>query len=120
MNTRPILSCIVALGIALSLPAAAAPEAIDGCVDLGADRTLRHNGAQFLYVRDGEQHYRFGFRDGRCNAMTMTSKLKIATDGKENRVCPGTARLKAKGLTCLVTVAETISAEDYERRLRRR
>jgi hypothetical protein len=119
MPSRSIVSCLFALGIAAALPVVAS-ESVTDCVDLGADRSLRHNGAQFLYVRDGDAHYRFGFRDGRCNAMTMTSKLSIASDGTENRVCPGSAKLKAKGLSCLVTAIEKISAEDYARRLRRR
>ena len=121
MLHRSLTLSFFALAATLAGPAIAAiGEPVEDCIDLSQDRSLRHNGAQFLYVRDGAEHYRLSFRGGRCDPMTMTSKIALSTDATVNRVCPGTARLKARGESCLVTGIEKISAEDHARRLRRR
>lgn len=113
--------CLFALAATLAAPASASlGEPVEDCVDLGEARSLRHNGAQFLYVRDGADHYRLSFRDGRCDPMTMTSKLDLVTDGASNRICPSGTRLKARGRNCMVSGIERISDDDYARRLRRR
>jgi hypothetical protein len=121
MFQRSITFGLILLGVSVAGTAlASAGEPVQECVDLTPERSLRHNGAQFLYVRDGEEHYRLSFRDGRCNVMTMTSKLDLVTGEAENRVCPEGSRVKARGQSCRVTGIERISEQDYARKLRRR
>ena len=121
MNQRSTTVGLILLGLSVAGPTlASVGEPVQDCIELTPERSLRHNGAQFLYVRDGADHYRLSFRDGRCNAMTMTSKLDLVTGEAENRVCPEGSRVKARGQTCRVTGIERISEDDYARKLRRR
>jgi hypothetical protein len=121
MLREPMLAAVIAACALCASPALASNEsAIEECIELGADRALRHNGAQFLYVRDGAEHYRVGFSRGKCNPMTTTSKLSLVTDGTEGRLCPTGTSLRARGISCEVNRVERISGEVYAKRLRRR
>jgi hypothetical protein len=120
LHRCPFASVVVFAAI-LSAPAGASPGAYsEDCIELGSDLSLRHNGAQFLLLRDGTEHYRLAFRDGNCNAMTLTSKLSLVTGEHSDRVCAGSTKLKAKGRSCLVSRVEKISGDDFARHLRRR
>ena len=62
---RHPLAIVVLIGLALSpLQASASDASLEDCIDLGNDAALRHNGAQFLYVRNGGDHYRVAFERG--------------------------------------------------------
>jgi hypothetical protein len=122
MLREPMLAAMIAAAGALcASPVQASDDsAIEECVDLGTDRALRHNGAQFLYVRDGADHYRVGFSRGKCNPMTTTSKLSLVTEGTDGRLCPTGTSLRVRGISCEVNRVERISGEVYAKRLRRR
>lgn len=121
MHRRPLLVAAFLAATAVALPASASTEGpLQDCVDLGADRALRHNGAQFLYVRDGQDHYRVAFARGACNPMTTTSKLSLVTEGSVDRLCPVGTAVRARGINCEVSRVERISGETYAKRLRRR
>lgn len=120
--SRPLLMLsLLALGAAAPLAASAAQgEAVDTCIELSPSHTLHRTGSQFLYVKDGSDHYRLAFTGGACGDMAVTNKFKIDTAGSNDRICPGETRVIARGRHCEVRAVRRIDGDDFARLTRKR
>ena len=112
---RLLLLSLPLIGFA-GAAAAATPSAPDGamsdCVDLGANHEVFRYANQALLIADGDAHYKLSFGSG-CDALTLTSNVDIASDGRPDRLCPQGTRIYAGPRSCTVQSARTISPEDY-------
>lgn len=109
-----ILAVTLAL-CAASTQAMAASDPLADCVDLAADRQAVRSGTQFLAIKDGENYYRVGFSNGSCDALAVSTSVRITTDGANNRLCPQKSQVQTHRDSCAVTKVEHIDAEDYAR-----
>lgn len=94
---------------------AAPADALAECVELAPDYQATRFGSQYLLVKNGETHYRLSFGGGSCDAIAMSSRLKITTEGTANRLCPTGTRVATKNDRCSVRSVEEIRADEYER-----
>jgi hypothetical protein len=121
MIRRSLLTVTLVLGALFSLPALALKgEKVEQCVDLDGGHQLHRSGSQYLYIKNGADHYRLSFQGGRCGPMAVTSKLTIQTGEQNDRICPADTRVMAKGTRCRVNGIERIESEDYARLTRKR
>ncbi|WP_372013658.1 hypothetical protein [Pseudoxanthomonas sp. 10H] len=106
--------CLAALIAGTAFAANAADTtALTDCVDLSANQEIvRGGGAQSMLLRDGDSHYRVGFR-GDCSSLSTASSIEIDTDGTTNRLCPKGTRVKTNRSTCSVGKVESIDAEQF-------
>lgn len=121
MSRSLLMLSVLALGASLPLAASAAQgETIDTCVELSASHSLHRTGSQFLYVKDGSDHYRLSFTGGACGDMAVTNKFRIDTGGANDRICPGETRVVARGRHCQVHAVRRIEGDDFARLTRKR
>lgn len=93
-------------------------QAPPGCVSLSADhKGTRVPGNEQLLLKDGDAHYRVGFRS-HCDAVARSSVIQIETGGRRNQLCPEGTSVRSQNASCSVRSVETISAEEYERQAR--
>lgn len=95
-------------------------EKVTECIDLSAAHDFKRGGSQFLYIADGDDHYRVSFAGGECGEMRSTARLAFKTGATRGRMCPKGSSLWANGLSCRVSGIQKLSAEDYERLTRKR
>ena len=96
-------------------------EPLADCVELSPDYQVARFGSQYLMVKDGDAYYRIAFGGSGCSAITLSSSVKIATDGKANQLCPAASKVKTKRDSCdarEVLRVDEIEYEKYSRRQR--
>lgn len=121
MTRHLLLATLLASGATFSLPAAALKgEQVDQCLELEAGHVLRRSGSQFLYVKNGADHYRVSFVSGQCGQLAVSSKFHVDTDGARDRICPEDTRVMTRGGSCAVGGIQRIEGDDYARLTRRR
>ena len=94
-------------------------EKLTECVDLKTDHEMARFGSQYLLVKDGQDHYRLGF-GGNCSAITLSTQVKISTQGQSNRLCPAATRVTTKRDSCDAREVVRVDAAEYERYARKR
>jgi len=95
-------------------------QPLTDCVELSPDYQVARFGSQYLMVKDGDAHYRIGFGGSGCSAITLSSSVKIATDGKDNQLCPAASKIKTKGNSCDAREVLRVDEIEYEKYARRR
>ena len=105
--------------LAFSVQARQEDEKLTECVDLPAGYELARFGSQYLLVKDGDNYYRLGF-SGSCNAIAMSSIVKISTKGQADRLCPAATRVSTKRDACGVREIVRVDEDEYERYARKR
>jgi hypothetical protein len=93
-------------------------EPLTDCVELSPDYQVARFGSQYLLVKDGDAYYRIGF-GGSCSAITLSSSVKIATDGKDNQLCPAASKVKTKRDSCDAREVLRVDEIEYEKYARR-
>lgn len=93
-------------------------EKLADCVDLPADYQAARFGSQYLLVKDGDNYYRLGF-NGSCSAISLSSSVKISTDGQANRLCPSNTKVSSKRDSCKVREVDRVDQDAYEQYARR-
>lgn len=112
-------SVVVPLAFIMSPLLAMAGEPLSNCVELGNDQQIiRAGGGDQIFLRDGQSHYRLEFARN-CDAVMMTSNIKINSDGQPNRLCPVGTRVRAGTSTCSVETIELISSEEFAKHRQR-
>ncbi|HJS34744.1 MAG TPA: hypothetical protein VJ766_04590 [Pseudoxanthomonas sp.] len=116
MKARQTFPLLLLLTASLAPLLASAGEPVSACVSLGNNQEIVRagNGEQF-YLRDGEAHYRVGFRSS-CDSITITPTVEISTNGEVGQLCPQGTKVKTKRDTCRVHSVEQITAEEFTRR----
>ena len=94
-------------------------EKLTECVDLAATYEATRSGSQYLFVKDGGDHYRLGF-GGSCSAIAMSSSVKISTKGQADRLCPASTRVITKRDMCDVREVVRVDEDEYDRHARKR
>ena len=94
-------------------------QPLTDCVELSPDYQVARFGSQYLMVKNGDAHYRIGFGGSGCSAITLSSSVKIATEGKENRLCPVASKVKTKHDSCDAREVLRIDEIEYEKYARR-
>jgi hypothetical protein len=94
-------------------------QPLTDCVELSADYQVARFGSQYLMVKDGDAHYRIGFGGSGCSAITLSSNVKIATDGKDNQLCPAASKVKTKRDSCAAREVMRVDEAEYEKYARR-
>jgi hypothetical protein len=115
------------LPIALILLAACATAAdakdrnqpLSDCVELSPDYQVARSGSQYLMVKDGDEYYRIGFGGSGCSAITLSSTVKITTDGKDSQLCPAASKVKTKRDSCNAREVLRVDEIEYEKYARR-
>lgn len=102
---------VALLGFATSAHAQQENEKLADCVDLPADYQATRFGSQYLLVKDGDNYYRLGF-NGNCSAISLSSSVKISTEGQANRLCPKETKISTKRDSC--NVREVIRVDEHE------
>ncbi|MDH5834300.1 hypothetical protein [Luteimonas kalidii] len=123
MNTITATLAATVAALLLSAPptSAQAKEAdpITSCVTLSPQHQgTRVSGNQQMLLKDGDAHYRVGFRS-HCDAIARSSAIRIETAGQDNQLCPEGSSVRARNASCAVHSVETIDAEEYTRQARR-
>lgn len=93
-------------------------EKLADCVDLPADYQAARFGSQYLLVKDGDNYYRIGF-NGSCSAISLSSNVKIATQGQVNRLCPNDTKISTKRDSCSASEVVRVDQDEYEKYARR-
>lgn len=93
-------------------------EKLTDCVDLPADYQATRFGSQYLLVKDGDNYYRLGFNGG-CSAISLSSSVKISTDGQANRLCPSNTKVSSKRDSCKVREVDRVDQNAYEQYARK-
>ena len=120
MNSKLAVLTALLAGATACAPARAAPgDALAECVTLSPDHQASRFGTQYLLVKDDSTHYRLGFGGGACDAMAMSARVEIHTDGTPNRLCPSGSEVATKRDTCKVSGVQEITPEQFERYSRR-
>lgn len=95
--------------------AAAASDPLSDCVSLSdGHRGTRGGGDAQLLLKDGDQHYRVAFA-GRCDAIAMSSKVYVRSDGQLNRLCPNGTTVESGRRQCHAKSVDVIDEATYER-----
>ena len=94
-------------------------QPLTNCVELSPDYQVARFGSQYLMVKDGDAHYRIGFGGSGCSAITLSSSVKIATDGKDNQLCPAASKVKTKRNSCDAREVLRVDEIEYEKYARR-
>jgi hypothetical protein len=105
--------------LAFSVQARQENEKLSECVDLPAGYEMARFGSQYLLVKDGDNSYRLGF-SGSCDAIAMSSTVKISTKGQPDRLCPAATRVSTKRDMCGVREVVRIDEDEYDRYARKR
>ena len=95
-------------------------EPLADCVTLSSDHQLQRFGSQYLLVKDGEAYYRIGFGGSGCSAITLSSNLKIATEGQADRLCPADTRVITKRDSCAAREVKRVDENEYAKYVRKR
>jgi len=114
-----ILFFIALSALAFSAQARQENEKLTECVDLPAGYEVARFGSQYLLVKDGDNYYRLGF-GGSCNAIAMSSTVKISTKGQADRLCPAATRVSTKRDACNAREVVRVDEDEYERYARKR
>ena len=102
--------------------AAAASDPLSDCVSLSdGHRGTRggRGGDTQLLLKDGDHHYRVAF-NGRCDAIAMSSKVYVRSDGQINRLCPNGTTVESGRRQCHAKSVDVIDEATYERARRGR
>jgi hypothetical protein len=94
-------------------------EPIADCVELSPDYEVARFGSQYLLVKDGDAYYRIGFGGSGCSAITLSSSVKIATDGNDNQLCPVASKVKTRRDSCAAREVLRVDEVEYEKYARR-
>ena len=94
-------------------------QPLPDCVELSSDYQVARFGSQYLMVKDGDAHYRIGFGGSGCSAITLSSSVEIATDGKNNWLCPVASKVKTKRDSCDARGVLRVDEIEYEKYARR-
>lgn len=110
-------AALFALNIAV--PAIHAQESPpEGCIALSAQHRAVRSGSQFLFIRDGDAHYRIEFANGSCDALNSGS-IAIATKKQPRLLCEEGTIVSSRSGTCAVNRYVPIGADEYQRYARR-
>ena len=119
--TSTLAAALAAIALATPLMAVEAKEsdALASCVTLSPQHQgTRVAGNQQMLLKDGDAHYRVGFRS-HCDAIARSSAIRIETSGQDNQLCPQGSSVRARNASCAVQSVERIEAEEYDRQARR-
>ncbi|RZA13615.1 MAG: hypothetical protein EOP02_28050 [Proteobacteria bacterium] len=119
MSKLTAVLATLALAAASSGLQAKEGPAVADCVDLSPNYEVTRFGSQYLFVKDGESHYRIGFSSGGCDAIGQSTKVQIVTDGQANRLCPAATKIKTRRDSCNVREVIGVDADEYDRTARR-
>lgn len=120
MKTLHTLLFAVLAFAGLEASAAAASDPLPDCVALSdGHRGTRGGGDGQLFLKDGDHHYRVDF-DGRCDAIAMSSKVYVRSDGQLNRLCPSGTTVESGRRQCHAKSVDVIDEATYERARRGR
>ncbi len=118
-----ILSTLLFAALAIAAVDASAANAsnpLSECVSLSdAHRGTRGGGDAQLFLKDGDHHYRVAF-DRRCDAIAMSSKVFVRSDGQVNRLCPSGTTVESGRRQCHASSVDVIDEATYERARRGR
>ncbi len=117
-------SASIALLTALAALASAANasqenEKLAECIDLPANYEAVRSGSQYLLVKNNDDYFRIDLGSG-CNAIALSSVVKISTEGEANRICPTGTRVSSKHSRCDAREIIRIDLDEYKRYARRR
>ena len=117
-------SLSISLFIALAAVASAADARQEGeklaeCVDLPAGYEAARFGSQYLLVRDNDDYFRIDLGKS-CNAIALSSNVKISTKGEANRICPTDTRVSSKHSRCDAREVVRIDQSEYRKYAKRR
>ena len=94
-------------------------EKLVECVDLPANYEAARSGSQYLLVKNNDDYFRIDL--GRsCNAIALSSNVKISTKGEANRMCPTDTRVSSKHSRCDAREVIRIDQDEYQKYARRR
>lgn len=111
---KSTLVLVALLGLTTTAHARQENEKLADCVDLPADYQATRFGSQYLLIKDGDNYYRIGF-NGSCSAITLSSSIKIATEGQANRLCPSDTRISGKRDSCAASEVLRVDENEYEK-----
>lgn len=94
-------------------------QPLTDCVELSPDYQVARFGSQYLMVKDGDAYYRIAFGGSGCSAITLVSSVRIATDGKDNQLCPVASKVKTKRDSCDAREVLRVDEIEYEKYARR-
>ncbi|HVI26641.1 MAG TPA: hypothetical protein VM576_10720 [Xanthomonadaceae bacterium] len=115
MSFRPLLLALPLLLLAGAACAAdGAKQPLSDCTDIAPQHEAFRFGTQYLFVKDGDAHYRLSFGSG-CGALTTATQVTVQTDGQANRLCPKNTRVETRSGICSARQIDLISAESYAR-----
>ncbi len=115
----PATLLLVAMTALSPLAHAQNGEKLADCVDLKPGFEMARYGSQYLFIKDGQDHYRLGFA-GNCSALTLATQFEISTEKQPNRLCPTETRVTTKRDRCNVREVRPVDAAEYERYARKR
>lgn len=115
---KSTLLLVALAGLATAAHARQENEKLADCVDLPADYQAARFGSQYLLVKDGDNYYRIGF-SGSCSAISLSSNVKIATQGQANRLCPNDTKISTKHDSCSAREVVRVDQDEYEKYARR-
>ena len=95
-------------------------QPLTDCVELSPDYQAARFGSQYLMVKDGDAYYRLGFGGSGCSAITLSANVRIATEGKENRLCPTASKVKTKRNSCEAREVLRVDEIEYKKYARQR
>lgn len=115
----PGLACVL-LAAATTGAQAAPRDAVEDCVDLAPQHQIvRSGGSTHFLVKSGNDHYKVAFQRS-CSSLHTASRVTIATDGREGRLCPGTGTVETQRERCVVGTVSRVEPEEFSRQQRRR
>ena len=119
--TKFVLISLLIASTALASTADARQEGekLTECVDLPAHYEAARSGSQYLVVKDNDDYFRIDL--GRsCNAITLSSNVKISTKGEANRICPTGTQVSSKHSRCDAREVIRIDQDEYQKYAQRR
>ena len=115
MSFRPLLLALPLLLLAgVACAADSTKQPLSECTDISAQHEAFRFGTQYLFVKDGDAHYRLSFGNG-CGALTTATQVTIQADGQANRLCPKSTRVETRAGVCSARQIDRIGAESYAR-----
>ena len=119
-RTRLPIAFLLLAACATAAHAKDRSQPLGECVDLSSDYQVARFGSQYLLVKDGDAYYRIGFGGSGCSAITLSSSVKIATDGKDNQLCPVASKVETKRDNCDAREVLRVDEIEYQKYARRR
>lgn len=118
MKPSFVITAALAVTAALAAAPALAADALQQCVDLSAEHSVRRAGDSAVAIRDGEQYYRAQMRHA-CSDLGYSNQMTISTGPQTARLCAQGSKLTTQRDQCAISRVETIDAQAFKRYTKR-